>query len=102
MNSLKYISQNTGVVLVLNNHIGNDTLLQTVKKFEQEDQAKTQNGSQPTAPRVSSNKPSKRVGLGSQILKKLGIKHMRILSTQTKYHGLSGYGLIIDQVINKI
>ncbi|MCR4554547.1 MAG: 3,4-dihydroxy-2-butanone-4-phosphate synthase [Succinivibrionaceae bacterium] len=100
--SLKYISQNTGVVLVLNNHIGNDTLLQTVKKFEQEDQAKTQNESQPTAPRVSSNKPSKRVGLGSQILKKLGIKHMRILSTQTKYHGLSGYGLIIDQVINKI
>ena len=97
--ALEYISKDTGVLLVLNNHIGNDSLLESVRRFEQEDLE----GGRPTgasSAATATGKPSKRVGLGSQILKKLGIKHMRILSTQTKYHGLTGYGLVIDQVIN--
>lgn len=92
--AMELIAKDTGVLLVLNNHISNEALLETVKKFEHEDHKE-----QIPSP---SHKPSKRLGLGSQILKKLGIKHMRILSTQNKYHGLSGYGLIIDQVINNI
>ena len=97
--ALEYISKDTGVLLVLNNHIGNDSLLESVRRFEQEDLE----GGRPTgasSAATATGKPSKRVGLGSQILKKLGIKHMRLLSTQTKYHGLTGYGLVIDQVIN--
>lgn len=38
-------------------------------------------------------------GLGAQILTDLGVKHMRVLSAPKRFHGLSGFGLVIDEYI---
>ena len=42
---------------------------------------------------------SRNVGVGSQILSNLGVSKMRLLSSQTKYHSLSGFGLEVVEYI---
>ncbi len=44
----------------------------------------------------------KEYGVGAQILKHLGVKHMRLLSStdKTEFVGLSGFGLDVSEVIN--
>ena len=42
---------------------------------------------------------SRTVGVGSQILANLGVSKMRLLSSQTKYHSLSGFGLEVVEYI---
>lgn len=92
--AMKTIAKNDGVLLVLNNQLNNESLKLITEEFVAED-----NGFN----KVNENKKtSKRVGLGSQILKKLGITKMKLLSTQTSYNGLSGYGLEITEFINNL
>lgn len=38
-------------------------------------------------------------GIGAQILRDLGIRHMRVLSAPKKLHGLSGFDLEIDEYV---
>ena len=40
---------------------------------------------------------SRRVGVGSQILKALGVGKMRLLSSPKKYHALGGFGVITQK-----
>ena len=51
----------------------------------------------------SSNKDSSgaflTVGTGSQILRELGVKQMRLLSSEMKYSGISGFELEISEYI---
>ena len=44
----------------------------------------------------------KEYGVGAQILKSLGVKHMHLLSSteKTDFVGLSGFGLEVLEVIN--
>ncbi len=42
---------------------------------------------------------SRRVGVGSQILKALGVSKMRLLSAPTRYHALSGFGLEVVEYL---
>ena len=44
---------------------------------------------------------SRRVGIGSQILKSLGVTKMRLLSGQKRYHALSGFGLEVVEYISE-
>ena len=44
---------------------------------------------------------SRNIGVGSQILANLGVCKMRLLSSQTKYHSLSGFGLEPVEYINE-
>ncbi len=90
--SMERIANDTGILLLVNNDQSNDDLFALVKQFAKEDA-----GSKSSY----HHKPSKRVGIGSQILKYLGVKSMRLMSTQTKYHGLSGYGLNITEFVTK-
>ena len=84
--ALEAIARDTGVLLIVNTAMGNEDLLNQVKRFENEDAGRS---------KPAKRGPSKRVGIGSQILKSLGITSMRLMSTQTRYNGLSGYGLRI-------
>lgn len=90
-NAMKTIANDTGVLLLVNSGQNNEDLFNIVKQFAKEDNGSKNNYHQ---------KPSKRVGIGSQILKSLGITSMRLMSTQTKYHGLSGYGLNITEFVS--
>jgi 3,4-dihydroxy 2-butanone 4-phosphate synthase/GTP cyclohydrolase II len=88
--ALKAISMDTGVLLIINTGTKNEDLLHKIQQFQKEDQDGTS---------LLKKGPSKRVGIGSQILKSLGITSMRLMSTQTKYNGLSGYNLKITEFI---
>ncbi len=85
--AMETIAKKGGVLLVMNTSVQNADLSALAERMAAEDQGETV----PQGPK----KASKRVGTGSQILKKLGITRMKLMSTQTKYHGLSGYGLTI-------
>lgn len=90
--AMRRIASDTGVLLLVNSGENNDDIFNISRQFAQEDAGTVNNFRQ---------RPSKRVGIGSQILKSLGIASMRLMSTQTKYHGLSGYGLNITEFISK-
>jgi len=51
---------------------------------------------------IHHNTAMKEYGIGAQILKSLGIKHMRLLTSakKTDFVGLSGFGLEVAEVIN--
>jgi 3,4-dihydroxy 2-butanone 4-phosphate synthase/GTP cyclohydrolase II len=41
-------------------------------------------------------------GIGAQILRSLGVKRMRVLSSPKQMHGLSGFGLEVDEYISSV
>jgi 3,4-dihydroxy 2-butanone 4-phosphate synthase/GTP cyclohydrolase II len=88
--AMEVISKDTGVLLIINTGTKNEDLLNKIKQFEKEDHGEAD---------VRKAGASKRLGIGSQILKNLGITTMRLMSTQTKYNGLSGYNLKISEFI---
>jgi 3,4-dihydroxy 2-butanone 4-phosphate synthase/GTP cyclohydrolase II len=51
---------------------------------------------------MTSNEASKRIGTGSQILRELGIKKMRLLSSPMRFNALSGFDLEIVEYIESI
>ncbi|MGL5285351.1 MAG: bifunctional 3,4-dihydroxy-2-butanone-4-phosphate synthase/GTP cyclohydrolase II, partial [Aeromonas sp.] len=44
---------------------------------------------------------SRRVGVGSQILKTLGVRQMRLLSSPKRYHALGGFGLEVVEYLSE-
>lgn len=47
----------------------------------------------------SVREPYQTIGVGAQILKQLGVKHMKLLSSPAKFNGLSGFGLDITECV---
>lgn len=91
--AMRRIGQEGGVLVLLGNDESNDTLINRIKTFEQQDKGQT-----PTMAKKQGT--SRRVGVGSQILADLGITDMRLLSSSSKrYHSLSGFGLNIVEYI---
>ena len=41
------------------------------------------------------------IGVGSQILRALGLKKIKFLGTPTKYSGLSGFDLNIEEFVDE-
>jgi len=53
----------------------------------------------PRSPNTDSSGAFLTIGTGSQILRELGIKKMRLLSSETRYSGLSGFDLEIEEYL---
>lgn len=90
--AMERIADEGGVLVLLGNTETTESLLSQVQAFAAEDQG------QP----IAKNKwagSSRNVGVGSQILADLGVRSMRLLSSQTKYHSLSGFGLEVTEYI---
>lgn len=51
---------------------------------------------------MTANEASKRIGTGSQILRELGIKKMRLLSSPMRFNALSGFDLEIVEYIENL
>ena len=68
-------------------------LISQVQKYAKQDAGETVKD-------VKRHVGSRNVGVGSQILANLGVGKMRLLSSQTKYHSLSGFGLEITEFIS--
>ncbi|MER2492069.1 bifunctional 3,4-dihydroxy-2-butanone-4-phosphate synthase/GTP cyclohydrolase II [Catenovulum sediminis] len=91
--ALKRISEEGGVLVLLGKNETPEELIARVKAYQAEDEGKPA--------RVTSNwrGTSRTVGVGSQILSALNVGKMRLLSSQKKYHSLSGFGLEVVEYV---
>lgn len=83
----------TGVVVVLNNAESAEQVVRRMRLY-QEDPADT-----PPPPRESSTE-LRTYGIGAQILRDLGVKRMRVLSSPRKLSGLSGFDLEVVEYLS--
>ncbi|MCF1427548.1 MAG: 3,4-dihydroxy-2-butanone-4-phosphate synthase [Shewanella sp.] len=92
--AMERIAGEGGVLVLLGNEETTDDLLAKVRAFEAEDK-----DAQPVAAKWQGT--SRRVGVGSQILASLGVTKMRLLSSQKRYHSLSGFGLEVTEYVSE-
>jgi 3,4-dihydroxy 2-butanone 4-phosphate synthase/GTP cyclohydrolase II len=90
--ALDKISQEGGVLVLLGKHESPLEIIAQVQKYAKQDAGEVVND-------VKRHVGSRNVGVGSQILANLGVSKMRLLSSQTKYHSLSGFGLEVVEYI---
>jgi 3,4-dihydroxy 2-butanone 4-phosphate synthase/GTP cyclohydrolase II len=90
--ALEKIGKEGGVLVLLGKHESPMELIAQVQKYAKLDAGET-------VKEVQRHVGSRNVGVGSQILANLGVSKMRLLSSQTKYHSLSGFGLEVVEYI---
>jgi len=93
-NALEKIGQEGGVLVLLGKHETPAELIAQVTKYAKLDAGQT-------VKEVKRHVGSRNVGVGSQILSNLGVGKMRLLSSQVKYHSLSGFGLEVVEYISE-
>jgi len=91
-NALEKIGKEGGVLVLLGKHESTAELIAQVERYAKSDAGEVVN-------EVKRHVGSRNVGVGSQILSNLGVSKMRLLSSQTKYHSLSGFGLEVVEYI---
>jgi len=90
--AMGYINDNGGVLVLLSHQETPAALLAQVANIAQED-ASGRGG-------ATLQGTSRRVGVGSQILRDLGIQKMALLSSEKRYFAISGFGLeVVDYII---
>ena len=47
------------------------------------------------------NNDSRRIGIGSQILRDLGVKKIKLMGSEVRYPSLSGFGLEVTNFVKK-
>jgi 3,4-dihydroxy 2-butanone 4-phosphate synthase/GTP cyclohydrolase II len=92
-NALQRLSKDGGVLVMLGHQETAASLIDQIKQIVQQDAGervarKTQGA-------------SRRVGVGSQILRDLGVQKMALLSSEKKYHALSGFGLEVVEYVTE-
>ena len=90
--ALEKIGKEGGVLVLLGKHESAQELIAQVQRYAKQDAGEEIN-------EVKRHVGSRNVGVGSQILSNLGVSKMRLLSSQTKYHSLSGFGLEVVEYI---
>ncbi|MDX2320713.1 MAG: bifunctional 3,4-dihydroxy-2-butanone-4-phosphate synthase/GTP cyclohydrolase II [Moritella sp.] len=88
------IGRDGGVMVILGNEENSNDIIEKVKQFAQEDKGEAQ-------PKAKWQGTSRRVGVGSQILADMGVSKMKLLSSDKRYHSLSGFGLEVVEYISK-
>lgn len=92
--SMARIADEGGVLVILGAESHGAELLARVKGFEAADKGLAPEGAKWQG-------TSRRVGVGSQILKALGVSKMRLLSSPKKYHALGGFGLEVVEYVGE-
>ncbi len=92
--ALEKVAQEGGVLVLLGKHESPEELIAQVTKYAKLDAGET-------VKEVQRHIGSRNVGVGSQILSNLGVGKMRLLSSQVKYHSLSGFGLEVVEYISE-
>ncbi|WP_413702110.1 bifunctional 3,4-dihydroxy-2-butanone-4-phosphate synthase/GTP cyclohydrolase II [Psychromonas sp. KJ10-10] len=89
--AMQRLAKDGGILVMLGHQESAESLIEQVKNIALQDAGE----------RIA-NKPqgaSRRVGVGSQILRDLGVQKMALLSSEKRYHALSGFGLeVVDYI----
>ncbi|MFH7565441.1 bifunctional 3,4-dihydroxy-2-butanone-4-phosphate synthase/GTP cyclohydrolase II [Oceanimonas smirnovii] len=92
--SMARIADEGGVLVILGKEETPDHLLSVVRMFEAADKGERPEGAKRQG-------TSRRVGVGSQILRAMGVGKMRLLSSPKRYHALSGFGLEVVEYVTE-
>ncbi len=89
------VDRGAGVVVVLRQAEDDETLLRRIRSLQSapEGEARVEDGDE------GGTHDLRTYGVGAQILVALGIRRMRVLGSPLRLHGLSGYGLEIDEYV---
>ncbi|MCK5818937.1 MAG: 3,4-dihydroxy-2-butanone-4-phosphate synthase [Psychromonas sp.] len=90
--AMQYINKHNGVLILLSHQETPNALIAQVANIAQENASE----------RIAVAAPqgtSRRVGVGSQILRDLGIQKMALLSSEKRYSAISGFGLEVTDYI---
>ncbi len=87
------IQEEGGIVVVIGNDNPQEEMLARIQHYAAVDAGET-------AEATKSRFASRRVGVGSQILKAMGVTKMRLLSSPKRYN-LSGFGLEVTEYISE-
>ncbi len=88
------VQEEGGVLLLIGKEESTDALINKIRSFEAQDKGQ--------AMKMNEKISTHRVGVGSQILADLGIKQMRLMSSENKrYHALSGFGLTVVEYVSQ-
>ncbi|MCW8996602.1 MAG: bifunctional 3,4-dihydroxy-2-butanone-4-phosphate synthase/GTP cyclohydrolase II [Psychromonas sp.] len=91
-NALRRLAEDGGVLVMLGHQETTESLIEQVKQIAKQDAGE--------CAASKAQRTSRRVGVGSQILRDLGVQKMALLSSEKKYHALSGFGLeVVDYII---
>ena len=90
--AMEKIAKENGVLVLLGKHESPLDLITQVQEYALLDAGEV-------VKKVNRHVGSRNVGVGSQILANLGVGKMRLLSSQTKYHSLSGFGLDVVEYL---
>lgn len=90
-NAMQRLAKDGGVLVLLGHQETAESLIEQVKNIALQDAGERIGAKAQGA--------SRRVGVGSQILRDLGVQKMALLSSQKRYHALSGFGLeVVDYI----
>ena len=89
--AMQRLAEEGGVLVMLGHQETTESLIEQIKQIAKQDAGESV--------AHKSQQASRRVGVGSQILRDLGVQKMALLSSEKKYHALSGFGL---EVVNYI
>ncbi|MBD3609520.1 MAG: 3,4-dihydroxy-2-butanone-4-phosphate synthase [Gammaproteobacteria bacterium] len=82
-----------GVVVILRQEESNASLVETIRNYQQRDKGVDLG-------RKEASQDLRTYGIGAQILKDLGVKRMRVMSSPKRMHALSGFGLEVVEYVS--
>jgi len=92
----KIAKEGRGVLVIVRQEEDNQSLIELIHQYQMED-----NGLQINAPSIKTNADWRTTGTGSRILADLGVHKLKVIGTQKKYMGLSGFNLELVEYANK-
>lgn len=93
--AMKQISEiGSGVIVVLRKNEEGSDLLDKIQAFQLSDRGIN-------SPETKAEDDAKTYGLGAQIISDLGLTKLKVIGSESKMTGLSGFGLEIIEYINK-
>jgi len=92
----KIAEEGRGVLVIVRQEENNQSLIELIHQYQMED-----NGLQIKASSTKTNADWRTTGTGSRILADLGVHKLKVIGTQKKYIGLSGFNLELVEYANK-
>ncbi|MDQ7090929.1 MAG: bifunctional 3,4-dihydroxy-2-butanone-4-phosphate synthase/GTP cyclohydrolase II [Methylococcales bacterium] len=92
----KIAEEKRGVLVIVRQQEGDQSLVELIHHYQMED-----NGFVMDSKKTESNNDWRTTGTGSRILADLGVHKLKVLGTQKKYIGLSGFDLELIEYANK-
>lgn len=86
--------EQNGIVVILRHRESNQELVRRIREYE------SSQSDTPSATKQSATE-LRTFGVGAQILSDLGVCKMRVLSSPKIMHGLSGFGLEVEEYVSK-